>query len=146
MTLPQQDQPDNYTGYHASRDIRWVSFTTAPGYYTGHLYPRTAKKNQPFYDNRRPQWTTYCTTTNPAYISDLNGLTYEKQGRTANIRGGARLHELTTHLTNKAFKGKPVVWCEHCLTMLAVEAEMYGQRNYPIKGLLQQLDNQPTKS
>lgn len=135
MTMPPADMPDNYHGNHSASRIRWVSIESHHTTATGHLLPGGMNGNK---------GTTYCTRYNPVWLIDLHGLKYTSPNGIQVVTGGVALPELLHGLTRVAFQGAAVVWCEHCLTMLAVEAEMIGQRDYPVKRLLSAMDRQQT--
>ncbi|WP_392452482.1 hypothetical protein [Corynebacterium dentalis] len=134
MNLPTPDQPDNYTGIHNRSQVRWVSIETTGTTATGHLLPGALHTDS-------PQGTTYCTRLNPQWNCDLHGMRYTtRYGGQGRISHGATYTDFTSNLTRVQFRGAPLTWCPHCLTMLAVEAEMIGQRAYPVKKLVTQLE------
>lgn len=126
--LPPADQPDNYGGNHRGSQIRWVAIEPGTTTATGHLIPHHTHEND-------PTTTSYCTRYNPAWLIDLHGLAYTSRYGTRIVDTRVGLPDLQD-MTRLRCHGVPIVWCKHCLTMLAVEAEMNGQRAYPVKSLI----------
>ena len=136
MTLPTPDQPDNYTGNHTARTVRWVALQ--PGTTTtGHLIPAHTQ-------NSEPAGTTYCTQYNRQNLSDLAGIRFTTPHGKRTVPPTEIPLPVFLQATKAHHHGKPVQWCTHCLTMLAVEAEMIGQRAYPVKRLLAGMDKTTT--
>lgn len=135
MTIPKPDRPDNYTGRHTTCRVRWVAMESNGNHYTGHLFPdHTA--------NTPPTATTYCTQHNPTMVCDLSGVTVRNRfgGQIIVSNRGVTLPTLLGDLNQLRYRSRPIQWCANCLTMLAVEAEMTGQRDYPVKRLVQEME------
>lgn len=134
VTLPKSDQPDNYTGRHTTCRVRWVAMESNGNHYTGHLFPNHTA-------NTPPIATTYCTRHNPTMVCDLSGVTARNRfgGQIIVSNRGVTLPTLQSDLNQLRYHSRPIHWCTNCLTMLAVEAEMTGQRDYPVKRLVQEM-------
>lgn len=131
--LPKEDLPDTYKGQHTTARIRWVTLETKDSAYIGHLIPGAS--------HSCPTSGSYCTRFNPLMAVDLCGFQYSlpNGGYAVVPIGGEAVGRFITHMTNVRYLGAPVSWCSDCLTMAACEAEMIGQRDYPVKKLLRQL-------
>lgn len=136
--LPTADQPDNYTGIWNRHRVRYLYADTTTGLW--HLCVGT------------PHEGSYCTHMNPMRCVDLAGLKlhYKDGGYIIVPRAGltvgtlmpdslARRHPIT-------YEEQHLAVCPNCLTMAAVQAEMLGQRAYPLRRLLNELEGTNTPS
>ena len=75
-------------------------------------------------------------------VCDLSGVTVRNRfgGQIIVSNRGVTLPMLLGDLNQLRYRSHPIQWCANCLTMLAVEAEMTGQRTYPIKRLVQEME------
>lgn len=136
-TLPTPDQPDNYTGHHTATRVTWVSLETTPhGHYTGHLMPGASPT--------RPTGSAYCARLNPRLLIDLTGVKYSTSHGGYGLIDcrGAVVGWFLDRPSSMRYMGTPVKWCPDCVTMAAAEAEMVGQRAYPVRTLVGRLMEQ----
>lgn len=136
--LPTADQPDNYTGIWNRHRVRYLYADTTTGLW--HLCVGT------------PHEGSYCTHMNPMRCVDLAGvrLHYKGGGYVVVSRAGLPVGNL---MPDSLARRHPITYeeqhlevCPNCLSMAAVQAEMLGQRAYPLRRLLNELEGTNTPS
>lgn len=137
--LPHDDQPDTYSGDHTRTRVRWISIDVAQ--HLMHLCIHTSD------DEPQQRRGTYCTRFNPQRLYDLGGMKLTLPGARGGYmivpRRGLPIRKLFPGGHNLQLQGQPLQACPHCLTLAAVQAEMRGQRAYPVMTLCQQLERLP---
>lgn len=127
MTTSHLDQPDNYSGNHHLVSVAYMSLDTST--YTGHLLMW-----HPGAPNGIP---SYCGRKNPCKVIRLKKLL--KHHCAPTIGHIARVVDWGS------YNGHDVTICPDCLSMALCQAEMLGQRAYPIKTIMREMDALPGK-
>lgn len=136
--LPTADQPDNYTGIWNRHRVRYLYVDPAAGLW--HLGVGEEYQG------------TYCTRMNPMRCVDLAGVTlhYKRGGYVVIPRAGITVGDLMPETLERrypmTYKEQHLEVCPNCLSMAAVQAEMLGQRAYPLRRLLNELEGTNTPS
>ncbi|EEI62383.1 hypothetical protein [Corynebacterium glucuronolyticum] len=135
------DQPDRYTGNWHTVKITHISLDYMEG--MCHLMMK---------DNPSG---SYCGVFNPCTVYDLRGLNLGATGKhhahrgyfvdshglpVGNLTPGAYIGRLYAMRNGKRVYLNP---CPACLTLACVEAEMIGQRDYPVKTLMTKIERLP---
>lgn len=140
MTLPKDDQPDNYQGSHHRTRVRW--FALDPWNLIAHLWIPDSDRAGNFHVG------TYCTGGNYRDLVDLKGfkLHGDLKGFIVGSNTGFTVGALNTRGHALSLNGDPLELCPACMTMALTQAEMQGQNKYPIKGLIAAMDQQPANT
>lgn len=140
MTLPKDDQPDNYQGSHHRTHVRWLALD--PWNLIAHLWIPNDKRAGNFHVG------TYCTGGNYRDLVDLKGfkLHGDMAGYIVGSNTGFTVGALNTRGHALSLNGDPLELCPACMTMALTQAEMQGQNKYPIKGLIAAMDKQPANT